>query len=436
MDNTTRGTTRSRLFSSARPSLARASAWLTITSAVLALAAACGGGGGGTDAAAVPQASPPLSAQDAQLSPRELLGKQIFNDTNLSEPRGTACVNCHQAASGFSSGNGLATGVAQGSLPGAIGLRNPMNNSYTGLIPTFGWRVEAGDLEAIGGLFWDGRADTQTQQALGPFLNPIEMNNASAQAVVAKIAQSSYAPLFRSEFGATVFDDPTLAYQKVGEAIAAFENSAQLQAFSSKYDAMVRGQASFTAPEQRGMALFMDSTRANCAGCHLMNPASRNPLDSPFSEFTYYATGVPRNTAIPRNADPSFFDLGLCGPERGKPALPSFAPADASIEQYCGKFRMPSLRNVAQRPALMHNGFFKDLRTVVQFYSTRDTNPQRWYGPAGVPNDLPVAYLGNIERAKAPLNRPASAGPLLAPGEVDDLVAFLRTLSDGYVPAP
>ena len=97
-----------------------------------------------------------------------------------------------------------------------------------------------------------------------------------------------------------------------------------------------------------------------------------------------------------------------------------------------GKFRMPTLRNVAERPAYMHNGFFTNLNEVVRFYSTRNTNPQRWYGPSGVPNDLPAQYRGNIESVKAPFNRAPTAGPLLTEPEVADVVAFLRTLSDGF----
>ena len=180
------------------------------------------------------------------------------------------------------------------------------------------------------------------------------------------------------------------------------------------------------------MALFMDPNRANCAGCHLMNPSSGKPQDSPFSEFTYYATGIPRNTAIPRNAEPAFFDLGLCGPERTAPVLPTTVAASVTIDNFCGQFRMPTLRNVAERSEFMHNGVFKDLREVVRFYATRNINPQRWYGPAGVPNDLPARYLGNIEKTKAPFNRKASDGPALTDTEINDIVAFLHTLSDGF----
>ncbi len=391
------------------------------------LLSACGGGGtADTTASAVMAAAVP--------SDRVALGQMIFNDPNLSEPRGTACVACHQPNMGFAGNHGSTTGVALGSLPGAFGLRNAMTNSYGGFVPAFAFQTSAGETEAVGGHFWDGRADTLAQQALAPFLNPLEMNNSSRRAVVEKVAASGYAALFRQEFGSTVFADPDTAFTQIGTAIEAFERSGNLQAFSSKYDAMLRGRATLTPQEAQGMALFMDPARANCAGCHLMNPASSKPEDSLFSEFTFYATGIPRNRAIIANADPAFYDLGLCGPQRSAPTLPVNLPAGARIDDFCGKFRMPTLRNVAERPAFMHNGFFKDLREVVRFYATRNSDPQRWYGPGGVANDLPARYLANIEINKAPFNRTAAQGPALTEAEIADIVAFLRTLSDGYAP--
>jgi cytochrome c peroxidase len=172
------------------------------------------------------------------------------------------------------------------------------------------------------------------------------------------------------------------------------------------------------------MALFQDTSKGNCAACHLMNATSGKPEDSLFSEFTYYATGVPRNNAIPRNSDPSFFDLGLCGPERTPPVLPANAAPGLTIDNFCGKFRMPTLRNVAERTAFMHNGVFSNLRDAVRFYAGRNVDARS--------NDLPARYQGNIEKVKAPFNRQASDGPALSEAEVNDIVAFLRTLSDGY----
>jgi cytochrome c peroxidase len=403
--------------------------------AALALTLAACGGGGTTDGLAVDAVADAARLRPPPPPPpsdRAQLGRLIFTDNNLSEPRGTACAACHQANQGFAGDHGSGIGVALGSKPGALGLRNAMTNSYAGWVPTFKFITTNGVTEASGGMFWDGRADTPALQALGPLLNPLEMNNPDRRSVVDKISRSAYANLFKQEFGSNIFADTDSAFTQIGVAIEAFERSA-LQPFSSRYDAFVRGQARLSAAEARGMALFMDPAKGNCAACHLMNPSSGKPEDSLFSEFTYYATGVPRNNAIPRNANPAFFDLGLCGPERSAPALPAGVAAGLTIENFCGKFRMPTLRNVAERPAFMHNGVFKDLREVVRFYATRNSNPQHWYGQA-VSNDLPTRYLANIEVEKAPFNRSASDGPALNEAEINDIVAFLHTLSDAVPP--
>jgi cytochrome c peroxidase len=412
-------------------SICRAGVRLLSLNLLMSLTLLLGGCGGGATTTATP--ADPTAIALAATNARVDLGQQIFTDANLSEPRGTACAACHQANMGFA-GNHVRPGVmdlgvAVGSLPGSIGSRNAMTNSYLGLIPApLSFVTTDGVTEAVGGLFWDGRADSAELQALGPLFNPLEMNNLSRKSVVDKIAQSRYAALFRQVFGADIFANTDAAFTSIGVAIAAFER-ARLQPFSSKYDAMVRGQVEFSPTEKSGMALFMDPAKGNCAGCHLMNPTSGKPEDSPFSEFTYYATGIPRNPAIPKNADPAFYDLGLCGPDRTPPTLPSNVAPGVTISNFCGQFRMPTLRNVAERPAFMHNGFFRNLTEVVRFYSTRNSDPVRWYGQA-VSNDLPAQYLGNIEVVKAPFNRPASAGPALTDQEIADIVAFLHTLSD------
>ena len=375
-------------------------------------------------------APPPPATAPTSFTRLENLGSQIFKDQALSEPRGTSCNDCHLASSGFAGNNGSRIGVAQGSTPQSIGGRNAMSNAYTSFIPKFQFRVTGEDVDPVGGFFWDGRADTAEIQALGPLLNALEMNNKDAASVVRKIAAAPYAQMFKDEFGNQIFNNPTLAFQKIGVAIAAFERSSSLQPFSSKYDQFIQGKTKFTPQESNGMKVFMDVNKGNCASCHLMNPNSSKPSDSLFTDFAFYATGIPRNMAIPRNANPSFFDLGLCGPDRTKPALTSNVPANISIEKFCGTFRMTSLRNTAERKAWMHNGFFKDLRDVVSFYATRNSDPKRWYGPKATPNDLPAAYVGNIINDRVPFNRPASAGPALTEKEIDDVVAFLKTLSD------
>lgn len=406
--------------------------------ALLALLSGCGGGGADGSPATTPSALAAKAATVATAAtppapPAALaqLGQQIFNDPSLSVPPGTACAACHQAAQGGADNHGSTIGVALGSLPTSLGLRNALMNAYSATTPAFGFVTPPGrPLAAHGGLFWDGRADTLAAQALLPLLNPLEMNNPSAAAVVAKVASASYAAAFQKQFGPAVFNDSTQAFNDVGLALQAFEQTAALQPFSSKFDAVITGKASFSAAEQRGLALFTDPQGVNCAGCHKLNLNSGNPADSLFTDFTYMATGIPRNTAIPDNAVAGFYDLGLCGPSRT-----SFTPpAGVSTSQFCGMFRMPSLRNVALRQRFMHNGFFSSLSDVVSFYSTRVSNPQHWYGANGIPNDLPAAYLGNLQTTIAPFNRRPGQGPVLTAAQISDLVTFLGTLSDGYTP--
>ncbi len=374
-------------------------------------------------------AAPPPAPPETSL---QSLGQQIFFDKNLSTPAGTACASCHNARTGFADNHGSTIGVPLGSAPGVFGLRNAMSNAYGSFVPPFHISVTNGTLTAAGGLFRDGRVDTLALQALAPLLSAQEMNNASQAAVLQKIAAASYAGQFKAQFGAGIFNNATAAFQDIGAAIAAYEASAQLQQFSSKYDLYVQGKVALAANETRGLQLFTDPARGNCVSCHTMNPGSKNAADNLFADFSYHALGIPRNKAIPSNSNPGFYDLGLCGPKRQPPALPANAPASASVQQFCGTFRTVSLRNVALRTAFMHNGFFRDLPTVIDFYSTRNSNPERWYGSTGIPNDLPVAYLPNIIHDRPPFNRPASAGPLFTSGEAADLVAFLNTLSDGY----
>ena len=384
-----------------------------LAAVVLAAAVgACGGGGG--------EAVPP---DEAGLTRVEVLGKRLFFDASLSVPPGQSCASCHDPALAFSGNNGATAGVAVGADGHSLGLRNTPTAMYARFAPEFG--MEAGDEGPIpvGGQFLDGRAGTLEAQAAQPFFAPDEMNNPSVAALTAKVAAASYADLFRDEWGARVFDDPATALQAIAASIAAFERTERFAPFSSKYDHVVAGRAQFTALERRGLDLFLDPEKGNCAACHVADPASRNPADSLFTDFTYDNLGVPRNARIPVNADPAFFDLGLCGPKRAPPG---------GDESLCGAFKVPTLRNVGRRVALMHNGYFTRLRDAVAFYATRDTDPARWY-PGGVPfDDLPPGYHANVNRSEAPYDRNPGDAPRLDDAEIDAIVAFLGTLTDGY----
>ncbi|MEE9477271.1 MAG: cytochrome-c peroxidase, partial [Roseateles sp.] len=206
------------------------------------------------------------------------------------------------------------------------------------------------------------------------------------------------------------------------------EDSAEFAPFSSKYDAFLAGQARLNDAELRGLALFNNPAKGNCASCH---PSARGSDGSAplFTDFTFDNLGVPRNTEIPATADPAYFDLGLCQVDR---------PELASRTELCGAFKVPTLRNVATRKAFFHNGRFKTLREALRFYVTRDTQPELWYpvvnGVVDKFNDLPPAYRANVNTTEVPYNRKPGDAPALSDAEIDDVIAFLGTLNDGYKP--
>ena len=378
--------------------------------------AGCGGGGTATSDAAPPE--------ERALSEQAALGEQIFADATLSASRRQSCASCHDPAFGHSPANLLA--VQLGGLDGALqGRRKSPGIRYLATNTAFFF---AGDGTPTGGFFWDGRARDFAEQAGEPFLNPFEMANADKASVVVKLAAAPYAAEFRRVFGDRVFDDVDGAYQRMTLAIQQYEREdVEFNAFSSKYDAFLRGQAALSDQELRGLALFNAPAKGNCAACH---PSARGSDGSPplFTDFTYDNLGVPRNPEIDRNADPAYFDLGLCQrvdlAQRG---------------ELCGAFKVPSLRNVALRQALFHNGRFKTLKDALTFYVQRDTHPEKWYPVAGDGSvqkfdDLPPEYRINVNTTEAPYNRRPDEQPALSDAEIDDVIAFLRALTDGYAP--
>ncbi len=390
--------------------------------ASLLLLAACGG----SDA----------PGPDANLTDKQLLGKTLYFDSNLSDPKGMSCGSCHVPELGHSGTNGGSNGVSLGHL-GVETSRNSISTGYAGLVPPFSF-LRTGTapntrIVARGGFRWDGGGKaTLADQSVAALKKATLQNMSDEAALLARITASSYSGLFQSVYGAAALSEQANVLARVGESLAAFQVSPQGQPFTSKFDAVIQGKASYTEPEARGLALF--TGKAKCSGCHAFNKDSSNPADSMFGDNEYRAIGVPRNKALAANADPAFFDLGICGPDRPKPVIPAEFAAETSIETFCGKFRTVSLRNVAKRPTYMHNGVFRSLEEVVMFYTTRSTNPQRWYGPAGVWDDVPAQYLAN--RSSGGVFAGKLGDPdLLTALEVNDLVAFMGALSDGYVAA-
>ena len=393
---------------------------LSTSIALLVLAIGLSGCGGGADKSSAAAASP------GALSPAAAVGEKIFKDASLSASGKMACASCHDPALGHASpfSTPVALGGANLDQPGT---RLPPPLAYLRFNSAFHFQADG---TPTGGFTWDGRADTLADQARRPFLSANEMANPDAASVVAKLSKASYANEFKAAFGADVFANPTVAFDRVVLALERYQREdPDFAAFSSKFDAFTAGKAKLTDAEVRGLALFNRQDKGNCAACH----PSTKPANAPgalFTDFTFDSLGVPRNNSIAANTDASFFDLGLCGPTR----------ADLGGRgDLCGKFKVPSLRNVGLRKRFFHNGQFDSLEQVVRFYVTRDTSASTWFStdPLGNPipyDDLPIDMRGNVNVTEGPYNRQASDAPALDESEVQDLVAFLRTLTDGYAP--
>ncbi|MGD0102555.1 MAG: cytochrome c peroxidase [Rhodopila sp.] len=386
------------------------------------------------DEPALPWGSTPSAAAAyARADAIANLGRQLFFDPALSASGRTACATCHDPAHAFSAPNRLPVQFAGPDLhrPGNRAVPSLM---YGQSVPPFSEHFfeaedegdESVDQGPTGGRDWDGRVDRARDQAALPLLNSNEMANASVRMVVAAAAEAAYADDVRHLYGRDIFADPPRAFAALTEALEYYqETPATFSPFSSKYDAVLRGRASLTSQEARGLATFNDPAKGNCALCH-KSTVTKDGAPPLFTDFGYAALGIPRNKAIPANDNPAWFDLGLCGPERRDLA---------EHADYCGMFKTPTLRNVALKESFYHNGIVHSLRDAVAFYATRDTDPEKWYpkGPDGAVrkfDDLPPAYAGNVN-----MERPFGGERVLSDADVDDLVAFLRTLTDGYADA-
>lgn len=388
---------------------------------------------------AEPFPSGAVAPDERSLTPLELLGKRVFEDASLSRPAGVSCASCHDAAKAFQGNNGSdVPAVARGSLPTSLGKRNTPSIMYESFAPPFGFidekDEETGKVEKIpaGGQFYDGRARDLLAQVEGPMLDPLEMNAPSKRFIVEAVQGGAYADLVRQVYGDKIFADPDAAFEKLAQAVVAFESTARFHPFASKFDDYLRGDAQLTALEKKGFDLFKDPKKGNCLACHAGKEESRNPQDWLFTDFTYDALGGPKNKAIPTAAKPDFAgDLGLCA----HPGLAEAAPAGFKVESVCGAFKVPTLRNVAVTGPYLHNGVFDRLRDVVAFYATRDTDPGRWYpkNARGKPqkfDDLPRSAHENVNVEEAPYDRKPGQKPRLSEKDVDAIVAFLETLTD------
>jgi cytochrome c peroxidase len=373
----------------------------------------------------------PAAANDITLTPQEELGKALFFDTDLSTNRNMSCAACHAPEVGFvgpDSSINASSAVYPGTVQTRFGNRKPPTAAYGGSSPVLYYDTE--EELWIGGMFWDGRAtgwtlgDPLAEQAQGPFLNPLEQNMPNARLVCLRVAQSDYADFFEEVWGAGTLDftnDIAGTYERIARSIAAYERSAEVNPFSSKYDYYLRGEAELTEEELLGLELF--EGKAMCSACHISQPgdSGEEPL---FTDFTYDNLGMPKNLenpfyTIPKNWNPdqeAWIDYGLGGFLKG-----AGFPAEV-YEPELGKQKVPTLRNVDLRPypefvkAYGHNGYFKSLEEIVHFYNTRDV--ETW--PAAEYADtMNTDELGDLD---------------LTAAEEATIVTFMKTLSDGYTP--
>ncbi len=341
---------------------------------------------------------------DSAVKSKERLGKLLFFEKSLSTPPGQACAACHAPEVAFSD-PGKNLPVSKGALPGLYGNRNDMTITYAAFVPPLHHNKEE-DIW-VGGLFWDGRANSLAEQAQGPPLNPLEMANPDTLTIVEKLQALNYAGFFTEVYGPDVFNKPSTAFKSMADAIEAYEKTSEVSPFNSKYDYWLRGQTELSEQELRGLKLFEAKDKGNCSACH-PGRAAEDGLQPLFTDFTYDNLGVPRNPenpfySLPPELNPdgfAFVDLGL-GKIVNDPAQN-------------GKFRVPTLRNVAVTAPYMHNGVFKTLFNAVAFYNTRDVT--EWPAPE-VAENVNREELGKLG---------------LTNQELEDLVAFLRTLTDGW----
>jgi len=358
--------------------------------------------------------------QNGSLTSIQLLGKNIFFDKISVPANKTACADCHGPSVGFTGPDELINkhGSVYPGANGSFGNRKPPSAAYATFSPVFYYDASA--LSFVGGNFWDGRATGErlgspsAEQALGPFLNPAEHAVPDALTVLKIIEKSKYISLWKKVWGEKLLystqEEINLNFDRVGLAIAAYEGSSEVNQFSSKFDYYLKSFVELTSEEASGLELF----NSKCASCHISESIGETP--PLFTDFTFDNLGVPINPENPvYDYNPAFIDYGLGGFLLTRPDYISMAPENM------GKQKVPTLRNVDKRPgigftkAYTHNGVFKSLKEVVHFYNTRDDGS--WPAPE-VSANVNKVDLGNLG---------------LTDREENAIVAFMKTLSDGYI---
>lgn len=354
-----------------------------------------------------------MSTSSANDTDKANLGRVLFFDPRLSLRQTQSCATCHDPTHAFADKRPtVAKGAASlGDDGHSFGNRNAPTAAYARFSPPFHYDKEL--RQYVGGQFLDGRAATLAEQAGGPPLNPLEMAMPQKSDVVARLkAVDFYRDSFARLYGSNIWADPEAAYAAMTDAIAAFEQTDEFAPFDSKYDRYLRGEYEMTPLEDLGYTLFFSNNNVNCGTCHQLQQQDGHKRET-FSNYQYHNIGVPKNPMLI-----SFANLAKDYVDNGLLDNPH-AHGDRSQR---GKFKVPTLRNVAVTGPYMHNGVFHELRTVVLFYDKYNNadsaiNPetgQPW-AKAQVPETI------SLEELKA---------QKLTPRKVDALVAFMEMLTD------
>lgn len=398
------------------------------------------------------------TAGAGELNARAQLGKQIFFEKNLSVNRNQSCGTCHAAEVGWTgpdSSLNSKSGVYSGSIPERFGNRKPPSVAYVAQSPVL--HFDKKEKVFVGGNFWDGRATGKrlkspiAEQAQGPFLNALEHGFTDAACVVNRVCTAPYGTSleqlwpgscaiawptgiadscgvdgYKAPLAATDRAKVDLAFDRIALAIAAFENSAEVNQFSSRFDAWLAGKGKLTPQEQLGLNLF--NKKGKCAECHLS--AGKKPL---FTDFTYDNLGIPRNPGNPFYDQKAYNSAGAAWID---PGLGGFMATEKSYQAkaraHFGAHKVPTLRNVDKRPSADfakvygHNGYFKSLKEIVHFYNTRDILPVCNPGDKGERIScwpLPETAMNMNSNEMGNLG--------LSDAEEEAIVAFMKTLTDG-----
>ena len=335
--------------------------------------------------------------KETGLSEKELVGKAIFFDESLSEPAGQSCATCHTPEKGFA--DKYARITSEGAMKGLFSNRNSMTCAYSAYVPALSYDEE--EETYVGGLFWDGRVNSLEEQAAQPFVNPLEMGNENVGDVVRKARSAYWYPDFVRIYGEHASADTVFTY--INEVIALYERSAEMNPFSSKFDAWQAGKCQLTEEEKLGYELFKE--KGLCAECHILDPDERAGKVL-FTDHTYDNLGIPSNPGNP------FFKVSAPYNTCGKDTMDLGLGSRLRDPEEYGKFRVPTLRNIALTAPYGHNGYFKTLEEIVHFYNVRDVED---FPPAEYPETVNKDELGNLG---------------LSQEEETEIVAFLRILTD------